>query len=139
MNARLVPLLCLAVLLGACSTTPANRIEKNRSAFDQYPADVQEKIQAGKVEVGFTPDMVRFALGEPKHRMTHKTDRGEADIWIYVDSKPAISFGIGIGTGGRHSGGSVGIATSTGGRRYDGEKARVEFSEGKVIAVAWSE
>jgi hypothetical protein len=138
MNTRLVSLLCLGVLLGACSTTPANRIDKNRSAFDQYPADVQEKIRAGTVEVGFTPEMVRFAMGEPKHKMTRRTDRGDADVWIYVDSKPAISLGIGIGSGGRHTSGGVGIATTTGGR-YDDEKARVEFSEGKVIAVALSE
>jgi outer membrane protein assembly factor BamE (lipoprotein component of BamABCDE complex) len=137
MNLRLFSLLCLAALLSACSSTPENRIEKNQSAFDQYPADVQQKIRRGQVEIGFTPEMVRLALGEPTRVATRKTDSGEVEAWIYIDSKPAVSFGIGFGTGGHHSGGGVGIATSTGGRDVD-EKVRVEFRDGKVTGVEWS-
>lgn len=138
MSIRALLLLGALAMLGACTATPASRISKNRPLFDQYPPAVQEKIRAGKIEVGFTQDMVRFALGEPGHRMTRRTDFGETEIWIYVDNKPTVSFGIGIGTGGRHSGGGVGIATSTG-ARYPDERVRVEIRAGRVEAVEWSE
>jgi hypothetical protein len=127
----------LVALLSACST-PDSRIDSNRAAFDQYPAAVQEKIRAGRVDVGFTPEMVRIALGEPKRTFNRKTETGEAEVWIYTDSKPAISFGIGYSSGGYRSGGTgVGVATSTGGREAD-EKARVEFRDGLVAAVEYS-
>lgn len=137
MRSKLIPLFCLAALLSACSSTPTDRIEKNRSAFDQYPAEVQEKIRAGKVEIGFTPDMVRLSLGEPERKVTRKTDRGAAEVWIYIEEKPQVSLGFGFGSVGHHSASGVGISTSTGGRDPD-ETVRVEFHDGKVSAVEWS-
>lgn len=125
--------LLLVALLSACST-PDSRIDSNRAAFDQYPAAVQEKIRAGRVDVGFTPAMVRLALGEPNRTFTRKTETGEAEVWIYTDNKPAISFGIGYASGGSRSATGIGVGTSTGGREAD-EKARVEFRDGLVFAV----
>lgn len=125
--------LLLVALLSACST-PDSRIDSNRAAFEQYPAAVQEKIRAGRVDVGFTPAMVRLALGEPSRTFTRKTETGEAEVWIYTENKPAISFGFGYASGGYRSGSAVGVSTSTGARDPD-EKARVEFRDGLVFAV----
>ena len=130
-----IPCLMLIALLSACSS-PDSRIESNRAVFDKYPAEVQAKIRAGKVDVGFTPQMVKLALGEPSRRLTRKTEAGELEVWMYADNKPQISLGFGIGSGGSHSGMGVGMSTSTGGYQDD-EKIRVEFRAGLVESVEY--
>lgn len=130
-----LPCLVLAAALAACSS-PDSRIDSNRAAFDSYPAETQAKIRVGKVDVGFTPEMVRIALGEPARQMTRKTETGEVEVWIYTEDKPQFSFGFGVGSGSRHSGMGVGMATSTGGYEPD-EKARVEFRNGLVESVEY--
>lgn len=131
--------LCLVsvALLAACSSTPDARIAKNQAAFGGYPAAVQQKIRAGEVDVGFTPEMVRLALGEPAREFNRQTEGGTAEIWVYHDNGPRFSFGVGVGGAvGRHSGAGVGLSTTTGG--YDPEeKMRVEFRDGKVTAIEY--
>ena len=131
----LFPGLLLIALLSACST-PQSRIDSNRAAFDQFPAAVQEKIRAGRVDLGFTPEMVRMALGKPARQTTRKTTAGDVEIWIYTDDKPQLSFGFGVASGGYHHAMGVGMETSTGGYDPD-EKARVEFRGGQVVSVEY--
>jgi len=133
MRQILLPCLLFAALLSACST-PDSRIESNRAAFNQYPADVQEKIKAGRVDIGFTPEMVRMAIGEPVRQLTRKTESGDSEIWIYADSKPQVSLGLGFASFGHHSVTGVGVQTSTGGYEPD-EKTRVVFRNGRVERV----
>jgi hypothetical protein len=133
----LTPILALLLLalLPACST-PESRIADHRLAFEKYPADVQQKIRAGQVDVGFTQEMVQMALGKYDRRYTRNTTTGEVEVWSYHDNSPQFSFGIGVGSGGYHRGTAVGggVAMSTGG--YDPEeKIRVEFRAGVVTAV----
>lgn len=130
-----IPCFLLVAVLAACSS-PDSRIDSSRAAFDSYPAETQAKIRGGKVDVGFTPEMVRMALGEPARQLTRKTETGELEVWIYTDDKPQFSFGFGVGSGSRHSGMGVGMATSTGGYEPD-EKARVEFRNGLVESVEY--
>lgn len=130
--------LCLAsvALLAACSTTPEQRIAKNPALFDTFPPQVRQKIRAGEVEIGFTPDMVRLALGEPSRVFSRQTETGAAELWVYHNNGPRFSIGVGVGTYGRHSASSVGVSTSSGG--YDPEeKMRVEFRDGRVTAVEY--
>jgi len=128
---KLVPLLC-ALSLGACAT-PASRISRQQSAFDSYPAEVQQKIRAGQVGIGFTPEQVRMALGEPSDRYSRQTDKGESEVWAYRDFKPGLSFGLGTFSGGSTSvGGGIGIGTG-GGNAED--KLRVTLESGHVTAI----
>jgi len=130
-------MLCLAsvALLAACSSTPDSRIAKNQGTFGAYAPAVQQKIRAGEVDVGFTPEMVRLALGEPTRQFNRQTGSGTTEVWVYHDNGPRFSFGVGIGGAvGRHGGAGVGVSTSTGGSD-PGEKMRVEFRDGKVAAV----
>jgi hypothetical protein len=122
-----------ACLLVACSS-PDSRIADNRSAFEQFPADVQQKIRTGQVDVGFTPQMVLMSLGEPARKYTRKTEKGDTDVWSYHDDSPKFSFGVGVGSGGRGSSVGGGVGVSTGGYDPD-EKIRVEFRNGSVTAV----
>ncbi len=123
---------CL-ILLAACAT-PDSRIADNRTAFDKFPAETQQKIRTGQVEVGFTPEMVLMSLGEPARKFTRKTEMGDTDVWSYHDDSPKFSFGFGVGSGGRGSSVGGGVGVSTGGYDPD-EKIRVEFRDGVVTAV----
>jgi len=135
---RLIPSFCLflcALLLTAgCASTPQDRIASHREVYRSFPSDVQRKISAGMVDVGFTPEMVRMAVGAPNREFTRQTELGSTEVWIYHESHPRVSFGLGFGSYGRHSSSSVGIATSTGGYDRD-ESMRVSFRDGKVTAV----
>ena len=137
MRSTLAPLvLGLAVLLTGCTSTPEDRIAKNTAFFDTLPPPTRQKIRAGQVDLGFTPDMVRLALGEPARVFSRQTETGVAELWLYHDNGPHFSIGVGVGTYGRHSATSLGLATSGGG--YDPEeKMRVEFRNGEVTAVEY--
>ncbi len=137
MSPKKYPLgLLFLVLLTACST-PQSRIDGNRAAFDRFPADAQEKIRTGRVDIGFTPEMVLIALGEPARKATIKNEHGEAEVWSYDDDRPQFSFGFGFGSFGSHSATGVGVATSTGGYGPN-EKMRVEFRDGRVHAIEYA-
>jgi hypothetical protein len=133
---RLVLCLASVALLAACSSTPEQRISRNAALFDTYPPQIRQKIRAGEVDIGFTHEMVRLALGEPTRQFHRQTETGAVELWVYHDNGPRFSFGVGIGSYGRHSASSVGVSTSTGG--YDPEeKMRVEFRDARVTAVEY--
>ena len=129
-----VPALGAILLLVACASTPASRIADQREVFAHYPSAVQQKIRAGQIEVGFTAEMVRLAVGEPSRKFTRQSESGDSEVWIYHDDGPRFSFGFGVGTYGRHSATSVGVATSTGGYDPD-EKMRVAFRDNQVTEI----
>lgn len=125
-------LAALALAAAGCSS-PASRIEDNQAAFDQYPPEVQRRIRAGDIGVGFYPDQVRMALGKPDRIYTRQTDTGSSEVWAYRDSTPALSLGLGgFGFGG-NSGVGGGVGVGTGGTEE--EKVRVVFVEGRVVSV----
>lgn len=78
-------LLLLPLLLSACVSTPASRIAEHQDYFDSLPVAAQARIRSGQIDVGFTPDMVRLAFGEPSRVFI----RRQADIpdplevWLY--------------------------------------------------------
>lgn len=78
----LLTCVCLALMAG-CST-PATRIEKNPELFNQLSQNDQQLIREGKVALGFTPEMVKLALGDPD-RIFQRTDAsGTSESWSYV-------------------------------------------------------
>ena len=78
--------------------------------------------------------MVRLAQGEPSRIFTRKVESGDSEVWVYHDDSPRFSVGFGLGSFGRHSATSVGVATSTGG--YDPEeRMRVAFRDGQVSEI----
>jgi hypothetical protein len=131
------PHLVLAALflaLAGCATSPADRIAQSQSSFDAWPAEVQTKVRAGQVAVGFTEEQVLVALGEPERTVTRTTDKGNVIVWAYRHRGPQFSFGFGISGGGGHAGYGVGVATSNQ-PFFSGDAMHVEFKDGKVAAV----
>ena len=123
----------LALIISGCATTES-RIGKNQAAFDSWPPEVQSSIRAGKVKIGFTPEQVRVALGEPNRLYSRESAEGESEVWAYFESGPKFSIGVGVGSGGYG-------ASAGGGARYDRtenrleEATRVVFTDGKVVSI----
>jgi hypothetical protein len=77
--------LALLVLVAAGCSTPARRIRQNAELFASYPAEVQEKIGRGEVDVGYTRAMVYMALGRPSRVYDRQTRATNTEIWAYSD------------------------------------------------------
>jgi len=118
------------VASAACSTT-SSRIRSQQELYDGYPPAVQENIRKGVIEVGYTPEMVRMALGEPDRTVVMETEDGPTEVWTYRKSVPGMS--VGMGTGGMiGSGVGIGTGVSVGEPARSEDKAVVEFWQGKV-------
>ncbi|HXK79847.1 MAG TPA: hypothetical protein PLB42_06675, partial [Kiritimatiellia bacterium] len=76
----------LALLMTGCASTPAKRIEKNQELFDTFPVAAQARIRSGQIDIGFQPDMVRMALGDPQRKQVRRTAAGSTEIWLYMDT-----------------------------------------------------
>ena len=128
-----------AALLGACAS-PSGRINKNVEVFAEFPRDIQEKVRKGKIEVGFTEDMVFIARGKPDREYVRRTDAGSTKVWSYVDytywidrQRVAGDFQIRSPTGGyQTTRDSVQVDVR---QEREFEKVRIEFQDGRVVAI----
>ena len=135
MTPPLVIILAGAVLLTAAGcSTPDSRVSKKSALVEPWPAEVQAKVRAGEVAVGFTPDQVRVALGDPDRTLARTEAQGAREVWVYFDKAPKFSLGIGVGGGGGGTsvGGGVGVSSEG---RGDPERMRVIFEGGRVSAI----
>ena len=86
MKTRIALLLfALSLGLAGCSTI-ASRIKEKSAVFAALDPQVQENIRKGRVEVGYTVDMVYMALGEPDQRRSRVTSHGDRMTWIYTST-----------------------------------------------------
>ena len=130
----------LLLLLSGCASTPAKRIEQNQSAFDAFPVAVQARIRGGQIDLGFQPEMVRIALGEPQRKLVRRTAAGDTDIWLYIDAvrrydRQRVDIdGLSVsGPGGlRSMGGSAWVSIE---QTMAFIRTRVEFQNGLVAAI----
>jgi hypothetical protein len=127
-------LVAAGVFLTGCASTPDSRANKNAAAVASWPADVQAKVKAGHVAVGFTQEQVRVAMGDPDRTLTRTEAQVSREVWVYVDHGPKFSFGLGVGSGGGGSGTSGAVGVSTGGRGPR-ELMRVVFEGDLVSAI----
>ena len=77
-------LACACALLIAGCATPESRIKTNPALFNSFPPDAQAEIRHGQIDVGFSKDMVKMALGNPDHIFLRKTAAGTNEVWSYV-------------------------------------------------------
>lgn len=133
MNSRIFTSLLLSTLLFGCASSPDARIQAHQAAYDRLSPEDQGKVRGGHVDVGFTPEMVLMALGEPDRRYTRTTADGTDEVWAYADRGGHFSIGIGIAGGGGSGGAAAGVAVGNGDRRDD--KVRIVFHNEHVIAI----
>jgi hypothetical protein len=119
----------------ACSSVDS-RIARNRAEFSSWPLAVQEKVAAGKIDIGFSPEQVLMALGEPDRRFTRTTADGTSAVWGYRDRAPKVSFGLGLGLGGFSGRSAVGGGVMLGTGYNDDEQLGVVFDRtGNVASI----
>ena len=129
----------LATLLAGCAT-PEKRIQQNQDVFDTFPVAAQARIRGGQIDLGFTPDMVRIALGEPQRKVLRRAADGEVEIWLYLDTSRRYDRqrvdidGLSLsGPGGLRSiGGSAWINVE---QNREFVRLRAEFRNGVVSAI----
>lgn len=123
-------------LLAACST-PDTRIKKNRALFDALAPTEQALIREGKVGIGFTPDMVLLAVGQPDQRWVRTTAEGQTEAWSYTrysnyDGVPLYTGFYHRYYGARYHPFYYGAYTTA---SRPEEYFRVEFRDGRVTQV----
>lgn len=120
----------VAVALAGCSTT-GSRIRAHQAVFDSYPESVQQNLREGIIEVGYTPEMVLIALGEPDRKADVVTGEAASEVWTWWRNSPGIGFGLGSWNS---LGANVGLGTgiSVGDRARREEQAVVEFVSSRV-------
>jgi hypothetical protein len=145
MNVRLI-LVALgtiaAGLLAGCATSssPLDRIDRNRDLYESWPLEVKEAILDQRVIPGMDAEMVRMAVGEPTEINTRPDPRSRVmeEVWIYRTRGSSgggalrnTSISVGGGTGGVYVGGSP-VSLGGGGQASIPEENVVIFQNGRV-------
>ena len=81
---RLIAVITSALLLAACAS-PATRIKAHPDIYARATPEQQSMISRGQIALGFPPDFVRLALGEPDRITQHIDQKGTETIWHYVE------------------------------------------------------
>lgn len=74
----------ICLLFAAGCSTPAARIERHPEVFNQLAPGDQQLIREGKVAIGFTPEMVKLALGDPDRKFLRTDANGTSESWSYT-------------------------------------------------------
>ena len=81
---HLVLLLLATAGLALCGCSSVkSRIDERPGVFASLDPATQAKIRKGEVDLGYTPDMVYLALGEPSSRHQDLTPGGVKMTWVY--------------------------------------------------------
>jgi len=70
-------------ILSGCNT-PSQRIKQHRDTFETLDSDVQQNVRRGRVEIGYSKEAVRIALGEADRTYRRTTSEAQAEVWSYV-------------------------------------------------------
>lgn len=129
----------LLVALAACAT-PEARIKRNQEIFNALEPRDQALIREGKVAVGFTPDMVRLAVGDPDQRWLRTDAAGQTEIWSYTTYDSTAGVPLYRGYYHRYYGGYPFYYDSL---YYQNARPReyfkVTFAEGRVTVIEQDE
>ena len=93
-------------LLGAGCQSAGGRARQHAEVFDALPTADQQRLLAGKVTIGDSPEMVKIALGRPdRDNAITVSNGGTRRTWAYLD------------------------------KRYIKERSRISYTEGRSGAV----
>jgi Small protein A (tmRNA-binding) len=79
----MVALMAGGLALSGCST-PETRIAKQPELFNSLTPEEQQLIREGRVGMGFTPEMVKLALGDPDRVRERVDQSGRSEVWSYI-------------------------------------------------------
>ncbi len=145
MNRGLLIVLLTLLLLGLSGcTTPqqmrGRRIASAEYVFSTFSPEIQKKIRQGNVDIGFTQEMARLALGAPNRIYSRKTENGLSTIWSYTEWTPSprheypLAPTWNMGACGHHWSpyNTFGVSIDNS-REY--ERIRVELKQNKVLSI----
>ena len=140
---RLFLILVISGFVGC--TNVATRIKENERQFGTYAPEAQAQIQNGRIDRGFTEEMVYMAMGKPDNKDTitisarakgaHDRDGKKITLWKYLrrdvnaaprESSTGLSSPYSYPTFGPGPGQPAPVI-------YDRRYYKVEFLDGKVI------
>ncbi|MBI1374940.1 MAG: hypothetical protein GC159_19655 [Phycisphaera sp.] len=74
----------IAVAMTACASSTESRIAEHQAAFDAAPPAVQDNLRNGRVDIGYTREQVRIALGDPDRTASRRdATGGVTETWVY--------------------------------------------------------
>jgi len=124
----------LAGLLAGCQSYPTDRISAHQADYNSWPPDVQAKVRAGQVDVGYTQEQVFIALGDPTAKTQSGVPGSLTEVWIYHRRAARFGFAVGGASFG-HGGGVAGGASVNGLRLGVDTDGQVTFFNGRLTSV----
>lgn len=76
-------MLAAALMFAGCASTD-RRIREHAELYERLPPEQQLLIREGRVALGFTPEMVYLAVGEPDRKWTRTDADGRSEVWSYT-------------------------------------------------------
>lgn len=118
----------------SCSSVKS-RITEHEREFATYPPEVQAQIQNGRVDKGFTEDMVYLAKGAPSEKSSATREGKTITVWKYTRPGAPVQQGSTSNNLSTPYGyPSFGPGPSAPAPvYYDRVFSRVEFENGKVV------
>ena len=104
-----------AALLAGCSSYES-RLNERASSLSKLTPKQREAMEAGRVEVGYTADMVYVVLGKPE-----RVEAGEAadqETWVYSNEQSGSAWRNGLAD-----------------TQASGPTMRIKFVRGRVSAI----
>jgi len=134
----------LSVLfLAGCGTTLSpieQRIQKEFALFETLPEDTQERLRNGKLEIGDSMDSAWIVYGKPTKSYERLTETSANLVWSYsttemqpVDQFESTYYPVAGRRGVTRWSSDFQLQRSYMAERN--ENLRIEFREGKVIAI----
>ena len=76
-------ILLLALIWAGCDSMEY-RVKKHPERFAALSADEQSAVQNKTLDIGHSPDVVYFIMGEPDKRKRQFKDGKDKEVWIYT-------------------------------------------------------
>ncbi len=80
---RNMGILALAVIWAGCDSTEY-RIKKHPDRFAALSAEEQTAVENKTLDIGHSPDVVYFIMGEPDKKKRQFKDGKDKEVWIYT-------------------------------------------------------
>lgn len=100
MKSLLLMTLAAAFICVSCTSgSPATRIEKNPTLYDQLPSSQQALVDKGQIKQGMSKEAVFLAWGNPASKAEGEESGKHFERWTYSGLRPVYTSSLNIGYG----------------------------------------